>query len=161
VRRNVLLVALAVVAALVVGILAERGSGGAPRGPDVAPVLAARRARDAAAAEPLIVTLVAFDGAEVARARLDGARAELSAGGLTGVQEGNRLYGSGVTVEVPAPDAARLLAPLVDRPARWEGRHLRLDGRPAARAWLDAQGRLARLEMELDGGGLLVVTPDR
>jgi len=147
-------------AAVAVVVLGGRGGAAPPHPqPAVDPVLAARRARDGAVASPLIATLVTGQGTPVARARIDRTRSELAAGGIQAVQEGERLHALGRAVDVAAPDPVSLLRPLVDRPARWEGRHLRLDGDPAARAWLDARGRLARLEIDLGGGSLLVVTP--
>lgn len=130
-----------------------------PRPVTVDPTVAARRAHDLAVAGPLAVTL-STNGEEVARARIEGNRAEVTVGGLVGVQEGDRLTALGTTVQAASTDPAALLAPL-ERPARWEGRHLRLDGLPPAQAWLDADGRLARLEVDLGAGGLLVVTPAR
>jgi len=161
--RSNLLMSLVAIAALAVGVIvaSERANERARpphREPSIDPVLAARRAGDAASAGPLLVVLLTSDGAEVARARLDGTRAELSTSGLAGVQEENRLSSLGATVEAPAPSVSSLLAPLA-RPARWEGRHLRLDGSPPARAWLNGGGGLARLEIEVGAGGLLVVTP--
>ena len=158
-RRSALAVLVVTLAsAAVLAILS--GGGGTPRHlgsrPDAGH--AARRAHDLALAEPLVLTLVTGDGHEVARAVVADGRVELAAAGLTGVQEGDRLHALGTTAEAPAVDRARLLAPLVERPSRWEGRHLRLDGSPPAQAWLDADGRLARLELDL-GGGRLVVTP--
>ncbi len=122
------------------------------------PVVAARRARELALAEPLLVTLVS-GGQEVARARIDGDRAEVAAAGLTGVQAGRWLQVLGTTVEVAAPDPDVLLGPLVNRSVRWEGRHLRLDGSPPAQAWIDGAGHLSRLEVDLGEGGVLLVAP--
>ena len=162
-RRSALAVlAVTIAAAAVLAIGSGGGGTSRPLGSPADPRHAARRAHELALAAPLVLTLVAGDGREVARAVVgDGAGAvELAAAGLTGVQEGDRLHALGTTVEAPALDRARLLAPLVDRPSRWEGRHLRLEGSPPAQAWLDLDGRLARLELDL-GGGLLVVTPAR
>jgi hypothetical protein len=122
------------------------------------PEVAAVRARDLALGSPLVVTLV-VGGAEVARAQVVGDRADLAVGGLAGVQEGDRLTALGTTVEVGAFDPVVLLAPLVERSARWEGGHLRLEGEPPAQAWLDPDGRLVSLEVELGGGGRMVVAP--
>ncbi len=132
----------------------------APTAPAVVvdPGVAARWARDLALGSPLLVTLV-VGNAEVARAQFVGDRAEVAVGGLTGVQEGNRLSVLGTTLEVGAFDPVVLLAPLVERSAWWEGGHLRLDGEPPARAWLDPDGRLVSLEVELGGGGRMVVAP--
>jgi len=80
-------------------------------------------------------------------------------GGLAGVQEGSRLSALDTTVEVGAFDPVVLLAPLVERSARWEGGHLRMDGEPPAQAWVDPDGRLVSLEVELGGGGRMVVAP--
>ncbi len=104
------------------------------------------------------MTLV-VGGAEVARAQVVGNRAEVAVSGLTGVQEGDRLSALGTSVEVAALDPVVLLAPLVERSPRWEGGHLRLDGEPPAQAWLDPDGRLVSLEVELGGGGRMVVAP--
>ncbi len=159
-RTGLLVLAVALVAA---AALIGLGGRGRPRRlasrPD--PVLAARQAHDLALAQPLLVTLVTSDGREMARALLRGGGGEMAAAGLNGLQEGNRLHALGTTVEVPAADPARVLAPLVDRPSRWEGRHLRLDGSAPAQAWLDAEGRLARLEIDLGADSRLVVTPAR
>jgi len=122
------------------------------------PAVVTRRARDLALAGPLLVTLV-VGGQEVARARLEGSRTEVEVGGLQGVQEGRRLDALGASVEVAAADPQRLLAPLVERQVRWEGRRLVLEGTPAARAWVGRDGRLARLEVDLAAGSQLVVTP--
>ena len=122
------------------------------------PGVAARKARDLAIGSPLVVTLV-VDGQEAARARVEGARAEVAVGRLRGVQEGRRLDALGASVEVAAADPQRLLAPLIERQVRWEGRRLVLEGTPAARAWVDEDGRLARLEVDLALGSQLVVTP--
>lgn len=120
------------------------------------PGAAARRARDLALDSPLLVTLV-VGGAEVARARVEGDRTVAAVGGLAGVQEGTRLSALGTSVEVGALDRVLLLAPLSDRSPRWEGGHLRLEGEPPAQAWLAPDGRLISLEVELGGGGRLVV----
>ena len=88
-----------------------------------------------------------------------GDRAEVAVGGLAGVQEGSWLSALDTTVEVGAFDPVVLLAPLVERPARWDSGHLRLVGEPAALAWLDLDGRLVSLEVELGGGGRMVVAP--
>lgn len=162
-RRAALLV---LTVSLVLGVVVAAGARDRERGASPAsesetavdPGVAARRARDLALVGPLLVTLVA-GGQEVARARVLGNRAEVAAVGLTGIQEGGRLDALGTSVEVAAADLHVLLGPLVDRPARWEGRHLLLDGDPPARAWLDDDGRLNRLEVDLAPGGLLVVTP--
>lgn len=162
-RRVASVVLMVLVVAVVGGVVA--GVGGrkgpvVPAEPAVVedPGAAARRARDLAVDSPLLVTLV-VGGAEVARARLEGDRAEAAVGGLAGVQEGNRLSALGTTVEVGAFDRVLLLAPLADRSARWEGGHLRLDGEPPAQAWLAPDGRLISLEVELGGGGRMVVAP--
>lgn len=160
------LVAVVVVVAAAVGVAsvdaARRHAEGRPGmlGSSVAgdPRVVARRARELARAEPLLVTLVS-GGHEVARARIERDRAEVAAAGLTGLQEGRWLQVLGTTVEVAAPDPDVLLGPLVNRPVRWEGRHLRLVGGPPAQAWIDGAGHLSRLEVDLGGGGLLVVTP--
>ena len=157
-RRSALAVLAVTLAAAAVLAIGSRGGGTRHHGSRPDAGHAARRAHHLALAEPLVLTLVTGDGQEVARAVVGDGPVELAAAGLTGVQEGDRLHALGTTVDVPAADRARLLAPLVDRPARWEGRHLRLDGSPPARAWLAADGRLARLELAL-GGGLLVVAP--
>lgn len=154
----VLAVTLAAAAVLAVGSGREGRDPLPHHGSRADPRHAARQAHDLALAQPLVLTLVTGDGHEVARAVVGDRRVELAAAGLSGVQEGDRLSALGTTVEAPAVDRARLLAPLVDRPARWEGRHLRLDGSPPAQAWLDVEGRLARLELDL-GGSRLVVTP--
>ncbi|MEO5680719.1 MAG: hypothetical protein ABIS47_13740 [Acidimicrobiales bacterium] len=156
-RRTALVLPLMAMA-VATGAVLHRGP--APGHPGVDPGPAARRAGDLAAAGPLLVTLADAGGVEVARARLEGDRAAITAGDLTGGQQGDRLDVLGTAVQVPASDPRRLLAPLTERPARWEGHHLRLDGAPPARAWLDGTGRLARLEVDLDGGGQLVVAPD-
>lgn len=156
-RRVGLILPLAALA-VAAGAVILRGP--APGHPGVDPQAAARRAGALAAAGPLLVTLAAPGGVEVARARLEGDRATITAGDLTGVQQGDRLDVLGTAVQMPATDPGRLLAPLTERPARWEGHHLRLDGAPPARAWLDGSGRLARLEVDLDGGGQMVVAPD-
>jgi len=120
--------------------------------------VAGRRAWDLALGSPLLVTLV-VGGTEVARTRIQGSRAEVAVGGLAGVQEGSWLSALDTTVEVGAFDPVVLLAPLVERSARWEGGHLRLDGEPPAQAWLGPDGRLVSLEVELGGGGRMVVAP--
>ena len=161
-RRTALLVlVMAVSAVAVVTVGSSDGDDAARLGTGSEPVDAARRAHELALVAPLLVTLVSSGGTVVARARLDGGRVEVAVGGLSGVQEGDRLHALGATVDVPAAGPAELLAPLVERPARWEGRHLRLDGSPPAQAWLDLVGGLARLEIDLGAGGLLVVTPGR
>ncbi len=124
----------------------------------VDPGVAARRARDLAFGSPLLVTLV-VGGAEMARAWVEGERAEFAVGGLAGVQEGGRLSVLGTSLEVGAFDPVVLLAPLVERSARWEGGHLRLEGEPPVQARLDPDGRLVSLEVELGGGGRMVVAP--
>ncbi len=162
-RRTALLVVVMVVlaVAVVVALGPVGRHGPAQHGPPVDPVQAARRAHELALVTPLLVTLVTSEGSEIARARVDGDRTEVAAAGLRGVQEGDRLHALGTTVDVPAAEPAWLLAPLVERPARWEGRHLRLDGSPPAQAWLDVRGGLARLEIDLGAASLLVVTPAR
>lgn len=161
-RRTALLVLVVALCALAVAKVESSGREGRARPrPGRHPVDAARRAHELALAMPLVVTLVTSDGIEVARARVHEGRAEVAAGGLTGVQDGGRLHSLGTSVDVPAADPAELLAPLVDRPARWERRHLRLEGSPPARAWLDGSGGLARLEIDLGSESLLVVTPAR
>jgi len=159
-RTPLVLLLLAAVVVVAVAVVASRRPpvvGGPPGRGD--PAFAARRAGEGAGVVALLVTLVAPDGVEVARARLDGDRAEVAAGGLGGVQQAGRLTSGGATVEVPPVDRVRLLAPLAERPARWEGGHLRLEGSPPARAWLDGRGQLARLEVDLGAGRLLVVSP--
>lgn len=157
-RRTALLVLVAVVAMLALVAVEARDRPRPHRSVAEDPAVVARRARDFAVAGPLAVTL-STNGEEVARARVAGNRADVAVGGLVGVQEGDRLRALGTTVEAPPTDPATLLAALVDRPARWEGRHLRLDGLPPAQAWLDADGHLTRLELDLGGGSLLAVTP--
>jgi len=163
VRRGVsaILTVMAVVGVSVVfTAVGDREGPVAPSEPAVVvdPGVAARRARDLALGSPLLVTLV-VGGAEVARARVEGDRAEVAVGGLTGVQGGNRLSVLGTSVEVAALDPVVLLAPMVERSARWEGGHLRMDGEPPAQAWVDPDGRLVSLEVELGGGGRMVVAP--
>ena len=162
-RRGASVVLMVAVLASLAGLVAPLRHQEEPAGPTepavvVDPGVAARRARDLALGSPLLVTLV-VSGAEVARARVVGDRAEVAVGGLTGVQEGNRLSALGTSVEVAALDPVILLAPLVERSPRWEGGHLRLDGEPPAQAWLDPEGRLVSLEVELGGGGRMVVAP--
>jgi len=123
----------------------------------VDPGVAARRARDLALGSPLVVTLV-VGGVEVARAQVVRDRAEVAVSGLTGIQDGDWLSALGTSVEVAALQPVVLLAPLVERSPRWEGGHLRLDGEPPAQAWLNPDGRLVSLEVEL-GGGRMVVAP--
>jgi len=159
VRRAALLVLVVALATAAFVATARAGRDAPVPGPGADPVLAARRAHDLARAEPLLITLVASDGREVARALLGGSEAEVSVAGLAGVQEGTRLSALGTTVEVPAVDPGELLAPLVERRPRWVGRHLSLEGNPSAQAWLDGDGRLARLEVDLGAGSLLVVSP--
>jgi len=154
---------MVMVVAGVGGVVAAVGDREGPVGPTQPaivddPGVAARRARDLALGSPLLVTLVA-GGAEVARARIEGSRVEVAVGGLAGVQEGSRLSALGTSVEVAALDPVILLAPLVERSPRWEGGHLRLDGEPPAQAWLDPDGRLVSMEVELGGGGRMVVAP--
>ena len=157
-RRTALLVTVVTLAVATTVSLATLDRQRPPRPVTVDPTVAARRAHDLAVAQPFAVTL-STNGQEVARARIEGERAEVAVGGLVGVQEGDRLTALGTTVQAAPIDLAALLAPLVGRPARWEGRHLRLDGSPPAQAWLDADGRLARLELDLGAGSLLVGTP--
>jgi len=144
----------------VVAVIRDRAGPVAPAEPAgvVDPGVAARRARDLAVGAPLLVTLV-VGGAEVARAQVVGDRAEVAVGKLTGALEGNRLSALGTSVEVAAFNPVALLAPLVERSPRWEGAHLRLDGEPPAQAWLDPDGRLVSLEVELGSGGRMVVAP--
>lgn len=157
-RRTALLVLVMALSAVAVATLGSSGSNRGGRLVGHEPVHAARRAHGLALASPLVVTLVTSGGTVVARARLDGGRVEVAAA-LSGVQEGDRLHALGTTVAVPAASPAELLAPLAERPARWEGRHLRLEGSPPAQAWLDDRGGLVSLEIDLGGGSLLVVTP--
>lgn len=162
-RRVASVVLMVTVVAVVGGVgvgVRSRNRPAVPADPAVVedPRVAARRARDLALDSPLVVTLV-VGGAEVARARLEGDRAEAAVSGLTGTQDGTRLSALGTTVEVGALDRVLLLGPLVDRSPRWEGGHLRLDGEPPALAWLALDGRLISLEVELGGGGRMVVAP--
>lgn len=160
-RASVVLTVMVVVGLGVV--VADVGDRGKPAAPTEAAVVvdpgeAARRARDLALGSPLLVTLV-FGGAEVARAQVVGHRADVTVGGLAGAQEGDRLSALGTTVPVGAFSPVVLLAPLVERLARWEGGHLRLEGEPPTQAWLDPGGRLVSLEVELGAGGHMVVVP--
>ena len=104
-------------------------------------------------------TLHGPDGVVLATAEGDDRALRLTAGGFEGRAVDGRLHvgDASAALDGPAFDLGLLLAPLRRGPTRREAGHLVADGPPPTRAWVDRNGIVRRIEVDLADGSLLAV----